>query len=443
MTVSSALSRKEYTGDAVTTSFSTSPVEFFETSNLTVYVVVTATGVSETLTENTHYTVSGGDGATGTVNLAGGTSPYGAPAATKTVVIQRTVPRTQQTDFVQNDGSDAEVTEEALDRLVMITQEHDTTLDRVFKLADSDVSGVSLDMPTPAASELIGFNSGATALTTYPAASIASTIIPTAFAETLLDDSTAAEARTTLDAMNDPLTTAGDVVYATAANTAARLGIGTARQQLAVNSGATAPEWVASLQSLMTGTGDIVQSSGANTPARLAIGTARQVPTVNAGATALAYANPITITAEQASTSGTSIDFTGIPAGVRRITIMFRGVSTNGTSNYLVQIGDAGGFENSGYLGSSGAGTFTRYTTGFGIQIANASNVVHGVMTLNLQDASDFTWMAHGVFGLSDSDSGLFSAGSKSLSAALTQVRCTTVNGTDAFDAGAISISYE
>lgn len=212
MTVSSALSRKEYTGDAVTTSFSTSPVEFFETSNLTVYVVVTATGVAETLTEGTHYTVSGGDGATGTVNLAGGTSPYGAPAATKTVVIQRTVPRTQQTDFVQNDGSDAEVFEEALDRLVMITQEHDTTLDRVFKLADSDVSGVSLDMPTPAASELIGFNSGATALTTYPAASIAASIIPTSFAETLLDDSTAAEARTTLGLGSAAVLASSDVL---------------------------------------------------------------------------------------------------------------------------------------------------------------------------------------------------------------------------------------
>jgi hypothetical protein len=42
----------------------------------------------------------------------------------------------------------------------------------------------------------------------------------------------------------DLITTAGDLLYGTAADTVARLGIGTASQVLAVNSGATAPEWV-------------------------------------------------------------------------------------------------------------------------------------------------------------------------------------------------------
>jgi hypothetical protein len=46
-----------------------------------------------------------------------------------------------------------------------------------------------------------------------------------------------------------------------------------------------------------------------------------------------------------ASTSGTSIDFTSIPLWVKRITVMFAGVSTNGTSPFLVQLGDAGGIE--------------------------------------------------------------------------------------------------
>jgi hypothetical protein len=41
----------------------------------------------------------------------------------------------------------------------------------------------------------------------------------------------------------DLITTAGDLLYGTAADTVARLGIGTANQVLAVNSGATAPEW--------------------------------------------------------------------------------------------------------------------------------------------------------------------------------------------------------
>lgn len=69
------------------------------------------------------------------------------------------------------------------------------------------------------------------------------------------------------------VTTAGDTVYATGANAITRLAIGTARQALLTNSGATAPEWGASLQSLMTTTGDVVYASSANTPARLALGT--------------------------------------------------------------------------------------------------------------------------------------------------------------------------
>jgi hypothetical protein len=48
-----------------------------------------------------------------------------------------------------------------------------------------------------------------------------------------------------VDPVADVVTTAGDLLYATAADTVTRLGIGTASQVLAVNSGATAPEWVA------------------------------------------------------------------------------------------------------------------------------------------------------------------------------------------------------
>jgi hypothetical protein len=95
------------------------------------------------------------------------------------------------------------------------------------------------------------------------------------------------------DSPSTILTTQGDIIVASAANTASRLGIGTARQVLAVNSGATGLEYVASLQSLMTAQGDILQASAANTPARLGIGTARQTLAVNSGATALEYVSSI------------------------------------------------------------------------------------------------------------------------------------------------------
>jgi hypothetical protein len=50
----------------------------------------------------------------------------------------------------------------------------------------------------------------------------------------------------TLPAVKTPdmtLTTTGDVLYASAANTPARLALGSAGQILVVNGGATAPEW--------------------------------------------------------------------------------------------------------------------------------------------------------------------------------------------------------
>ena len=43
--------------------------------------------------------------------------------------------------------------------------------------------------------------------------------------------------------MTNPMTTTGDMIYSSSGSTPARLGIGTANQQLRVNSGATAPEW--------------------------------------------------------------------------------------------------------------------------------------------------------------------------------------------------------
>lgn len=151
--------------------------------------------------------------------------------------------------------------------------------------------------------------------------------------------------------------------------------------------------------------------------------------------------NKLILATEQASTSGTSIDFTNIPAGVRRISITFVGVSTNGTSPVSVQLGDAGGFETTNYLGSTAT---ANHTNSFRTDdINNAAGVRHGRCVLELEDASDFTWSFTALIGRSDSTGIVPSAGTKALSAELTQVRITTVGGTDAFDAGAINILCE
>ena len=151
----------------------------------------------------------------------------------------------------------------------------------------------------------------------------------------------------------------------------------------------------------------------------------------------------------QASTSGTSIDFTSIPSWVKRITVMFQGVSTNSTSPPQIQIG-AGSVTTSGYLGtnayiaSSGSG-FALFTTGFGIGVSTggwgAGVVFHGAITLSLINTN--TWVAAGSVGRSDAAVTYFTNGSITLGGTLDRVRITTVNGTDTFDAGSINILYE
>jgi len=146
-----------------------------------------------------------------------------------------------------------------------------------------------------------------------------------------------------------------------------------------------------------------------------------------------------------ASTSGTSIDFTSIPSWVKRITVMFDGVSTNGSSNVILQIGDSGGIEDTGYVGShtvaTGTVSTTSNTTHFTVYSQTAaSNIFSGLAIINLLSGN--TWAASGTTG-SAVPRGTTFGGSKTLSGTLDRVRITTGNGTDTFDAGSINILYE
>ena len=143
-----------------------------------------------------------------------------------------------------------------------------------------------------------------------------------------------------------------------------------------------------------------------------------------------------------ASTSGTSIDFTSIPAGVRRITVMFNGVSTSGTSNFLFQLGDSGGVETTGYqsVGSNYVGATTS-TIGF-----VSHNTASGATTegfIQFSNLTGNTWTGSGNFASVSQAQVVSIAGAKTLSETLDRVRITTVNGTDTFDAGSINILYE
>ena len=143
----------------------------------------------------------------------------------------------------------------------------------------------------------------------------------------------------------------------------------------------------------------------------------------------------------QASTSGTSITFTGIPSWVKRITVMFNGVSTSGTSILLIQIG-SGSITNTGYISQGANGTTSvPQTTGFGLGDNNtAALTYHGNAVLNLINANTWTFSSSMA---AVNKVAIGAGGSPSLAGALDRVRITTVNGTDTFDAGSINILYE
>lgn len=147
-----------------------------------------------------------------------------------------------------------------------------------------------------------------------------------------------------------------------------------------------------------------------------------------------------------ASTSGTSIDFTGLPSWVKRVTVVFDGVSVSSTSSILVQLGDSGGVENTGYSGGGtrvGSTTLAAaaFTSGFGFNNTTAASTFGGSLFISLLSGN--TWTASGTIGGSSTDIMCATGGSKTLSATLDRVRITTASGTDTFDAGTINILYE
>lgn len=150
-------------------------------------------------------------------------------------------------------------------------------------------------------------------------------------------------------------------------------------------------------------------------------------------------AGPLLATA-QASTSGTAIDFTGIPSWVKRVTVMFNGVSTSGTSHWLLQIG-AGSVQSTGYASSSWNGTAVTSTAGMIIEAGSSTLVMHGHAVLTLLGSN--TWVSSHAIGRSNDGIGTVGGGSVSLSGTIDRIRITTVNGTDTFDAGSINIMYE
>ena len=164
------------------------------------------------------------------------------------------------------------------------------------------------------------------------------------------------------------------------------------------------------------------------------------------------------------TTSGVVIDFTGIPAGTKFIKLIGAGISHNAASTgvpssyNIVQIGDSGGFETSGYTGSffeqnsngsdGSCRDMTNSTNGTGgtawavTKATSASSLMNITVDMRLIDEDTFTW-AYSFISCFNGTGVELGAGAKSLSSELTQVRFTTKGGNNTYDAGKMTIQYE
>lgn len=243
--------------------------------------------------------------------------------------------------------------------------------------------------------------------------------------------------------------TSGTIVSLTTPMSAANGGTGLATlttNNVMLGNGVAAVQLVAPGTSgnLLTSDGTIWASTTPSIIAPTAIG---QVPFSTNGTTYTATQKITAMTAVAAS--GTSIDFSSIPSWVKRITVAVSGLSTNGTSGIIIQLGASAGVENTGY---SGAVSFLPAASGVGNLSSGflfpqsgtggaAAYVYHGVAQLVLLTGT--TWVCSGQFG--QSDSALFNAvaGSKAVASVLTTVRITTAGGANTFDAGTVNVLYE
>jgi hypothetical protein len=257
----------------------------------------------------------------------------------------------------------------------------------------------------------------------------------------------------TAPASGTPGTAANTMASVFEVNSAGAIGIaganfGSANQVLLSGGSSAAPSWSNVNGSVITipsqAQGDLLYR-GASAWERLPAGTDGQLLRTNGAAANPSWSDKITSGSAQSTTSGTAFDYTGIPTGTKIITVMFSRVSLTGTNNILVQIGDSGGIETSGYDAGSvriSSGTAdVASSSGFIIAVADAVHVFSGIMTI--ANLSGNTWVAS-VAGVYNESTGASTVGggTKTLTATLDRVRITR-SSTNTFDFGTVNIIYQ
>jgi hypothetical protein len=178
-------------------------------------------------------------------------------------------------------------------------------------------------------------------------------------------------------------------------------------------------------------------------------GTAGQVLTSGGSGVAPSWEDRLTLSTVQATTSGTSKEFTGIPAGTKEVVVMYHRVSFGTDDNLAVQLGTAGGYKTTGYEGGYTYVTSTTATQSeidatiiCGLQ-GGAGSTASGKIIFTLMDAANDIWSWH-IMSYQNggtTDYTLFGAGTVSLAAELTKLKLYGYGG-QTFDAGSVNIAY-
>jgi len=170
-------------------------------------------------------------------------------------------------------------------------------------------------------------------------------------------------------------------------------------------------------------------------------------PTITGAVVSSMASSVLTLGTTQASTSGTSIDFTGIPSWVKRVTVMIEGVSTSGSSIVVIQVGNgsiltttytglaAACSNGGGFAVTSSPGSYWPTEAASGVSASSSRYGTHVITR------SGNTWFINGqqqIPAIWQSCVGAAAPGTS-----IDRIRITTANGTDTFDAGSINILYE
>lgn len=149
------------------------------------------------------------------------------------------------------------------------------------------------------------------------------------------------------------------------------------------------------------------------------------------------------LTASQATTAGTAIDFTGIPSWAKKVTIIFNSVSTNGSAHIVARIG-AGVLAATGYDSTGSAGTAaTSATTALYLTANSAAAASSYRGVAELYNHGGNTWVLKGLAATSGNTIVSTVVGSITLGGVLDRLQILTSNGTDTFDAGSVSLLIE